>query len=64
MIVAKTRMKRIPKTCKECSISVVTYWEDRVCGINQKECPVERKPSGNIGYCKPGWCPLVEVESV
>lgn len=63
MIVAKTKLKKIPKTCKECSISK-SDWDTRICGINGKECPVERKPSGNIGYCKPGWCPLVEIESL
>lgn len=66
MIVAKTRMKKIPKTCKDCPLSIVQFdWGNlshRICGINSKDCPQEKKPSGNYGYGKPCWCPLVEIE--
>lgn len=62
MIVAKTRLKRIPKTCKECTLSYVPCFDDRVCSIKQMVCPMEVRPSGNLAYCKPGWCPLVELK--
>jgi hypothetical protein len=61
-IVAKTRMKGIPKTCKVCSISYIDPWGERCCGINKRDCPVEVKPSGNVGYGKPSWCPLVVLK--
>lgn len=65
MIVAKTKMKRIPDTCKKCSLSVVQQYgfgnTDRVCCVNGYVCPLETKPSGNVGYTKPTWCPLMEI---
>lgn len=57
-IYAKTRMKTIPKTCKDCALSFIDYSGVRVCPILKKECPWEPKPSGNIGYGKPTGCPL------
>lgn len=62
MIVAKTRMRRIPKTCKECKLSRYDAFDDRICGITGKDCPYEIKPSGSVGFGKPGWCPLVELK--
>ena len=65
MIVAKTRMKKIPKTCKDCSMSIIQgRWNDsyRICSINSKECPMEKKENGNWAYTNPDWCPLMEVE--
>ena len=65
MIVAKTRMKKIPKTCKDCSLSIVQYdWghlNHRICGITSRDCPMEEKSHGNYGYSKPQWCPLIEL---
>lgn len=69
MIYAKTRMKNIPKTCKDCSCSNfvmdrldgAVYTSYRTCGIVWKMCPYEKKKSGNWGYGKPDWCPLVEI---
>ena len=63
-IYVKTRLKKIPKTCKECHLSTTElygYDFERVCIVTRKECPVEKKASGNWGYCKPSWCPLVEA---
>jgi len=63
VIAAKTRMRKIPKTCKDCSLSRRDYWNDeRMCVINGMLCPLEVTESGKIAYCKPSWCPLVEIE--
>lgn len=62
MIVAKTKMTCIPETCKKCSLADVKHFgfhgTERYCGITKRVCPVEKKPSGNMGYGKPNWCPL------
>lgn len=64
MIVAKTKMRKIPETCTKCSIAIVVHggWNDsyRVCGATGKDCPWKALPSGNYGYAKPDWCPLIE----
>ena len=62
MIIAKTRMRTIPQTCKTCSISYFDGWGEKCCGINHKECPFEVTAGGRIAYGKPHWCPLVEVK--
>lgn len=62
-IYAKTRLRKIPKTCKECTLSAIEFYHhdsERVCTITGKSCPIEKKASGNWGYTKPDWCPLVE----
>lgn len=68
MIVAKTKMKRIPETCKKCSMSCVEKYvsvdSDRFCILNGRECPKEIKPSGNVGYGKPNWCHLMDIELI
>lgn len=66
MIYAKTKMRRIPKTCKDCSLSYF-YHESvlesyRACSITSICCPWEKQKSGNYGYGKPKWCPLVEMK--
>lgn len=64
MIVAKTKTARIPETCKKCSMAQneYGYWgvtcAPKRCLLTGRECPQEKKPSGNIGYGKPNWCPL------
>ena len=62
MIVAKTRLKRIPKTCGQCSFTCENWGGDKFCRITKKDCPLEIKPSGNVAYGKPSWCPLVDVK--
>lgn len=66
MIVAKTKMKKIPDNCKKCSFSVVKhfgYFDTlRICSVRRKECPMERSQHKNMKYMKPTWCPLVEIE--
>lgn len=62
VIVAKTRMRKIPKTCKNCPISYIDSWDERCCGITHRECPVEVTAKGRLGYGKPGWCPLKELK--
>lgn len=68
MIVAKTRMKKIPKTCKDCSCSVVHFISPiksyRVCVITSNNCPMVEKSRGNYGYGKPKWCPLIVAERI
>lgn len=63
MIVAKTKMTRLPETCKKCSLSQVEHYgfcdTERYCGITNRACPTEKKQSGNVGYGKPDWCPLI-----
>ena len=61
MIVAKTRMKRIPDTCKRCSASYPTGGGDKACELTWYICPTETAPSGNTRYVKPDWCPLMEI---
>lgn len=61
MIVAKTKMRRIPKTCKECKLSKHSFYGDRVCAVVGKDCPTSFC-SGNWKYGKPAWCPLVEIK--
>lgn len=64
MIVAKTKMKRIPETCKKCSMAENEYgaWgvacAPKRCLLTGRDCPQEKKLSGNVGYGKPDWCPL------
>lgn len=66
MIVAKTKMRKIPKSCKTCSLrhdermSQGQYYS--LCCITLRSCPMEKKKSGNYGYIRPTWCPLMEVE--
>lgn len=66
MIVAKTKMVRIPETCKKCSLSEVRHYgfldTDRYCGITKRMCPTVKKQSGNIGYGMPTWCPLMDID--
>lgn len=61
MIVAQTKMKRMPDTCKKCSLSYIAE-EGRACGEVGRYCPTEQAPSGNTRYVKPDWCPLMEIE--
>lgn len=67
MIVAKTKMKRIPDTCKKCGFSNFypeMRYEGKYCKITGYDCPMETKPSGNVGYGKPNWCPLMDIEFI
>lgn len=60
MIVAKTRMRKIPETYGKCSLSYFDGWGEKCCGVKHKECPFEIGERGAVRYGKPGWCPLVE----
>lgn len=63
MIFAKTKMKRIPETCKKCSMARNYVGDDeKWCSVTGYCCPKEKKQSGNVGYGKPDWCPLIELE--
>lgn len=64
MIFAKTKLKKIPKTCAVCPCSLPDGFFSgvRVCRFTMKECPVEGSEKGRIKYGKPSWCPLIEVE--
>lgn len=60
MIVADTKMKRMPDTCKKCSKSY-THLDCLACSLAGYLCPKEKAPSGNERYIKPDWCPLMEI---
>lgn len=66
MIVAKTRMKRIPDTCKKCSLSNIVKLplneSYRVCGITGYDCPTVIASNGCYTYKKSKDCPLIEME--
>lgn len=63
LIVAKTRMRKIPKSCKVCSLSFQNWTGERTCAVTKMDCPFEQSQNGNWKYGKPGWCPLVELEA-
>lgn len=68
MIVAKTNMKKIPATCKDCKFKT-TYFQGYLscgatCDLTGRECHTEKKPSGNVGYGMPSWCPLMDIELI
>ena len=60
MIMAKTRLRKMPENCGKCALSRQNWTGERECAINRRLCPEERKSSGRFGYYKPSWCPLVE----
>lgn len=65
MIVAKTRMKNIPNTCKKCSLSNIVRLplneSYRVCAITGYACPTVIASNGCMSYKKPKDCPLIEM---
>ena len=62
MIVAKTRLKKMPKTCKQCHYRMLYPVGGKdICRIAGLFCPWEKKPNGMFGLGKPDWCPLMEV---
>lgn len=63
MIVAKTMLKKMPETCKQCIFRTQYrgFGED-ICGIDGALCPWEKKPNGMFGLGKPEWCPLIDAE--
>lgn len=64
MIVIKTEMKKMPRTCKDCSLSDTTMWgEMRYCKIKEYECPTIRRFTGHTSYIIPHWCPLIEIDT-
>ena len=46
MIVAITKMSRIPKACKDCKLSEIELYGRR-CKIENRTCPIEQKKRGN-----------------
>lgn len=70
MIAIKTKLKIIPKTCKDCKFSKTdknygTYYgsyEVRGCMIKNKPCPMERASNNCLQYTKPKWCPLINIK--
>lgn len=61
MIVAKTNMKKLPKSCNKCKLSYIDLY-GRFCRMNKQLCPMEYSEHGNARYIRPDWCPLVEVK--
>lgn len=63
MIVAKTKMKKIPESCKDCAFSKYMY-DYRICAFESgRICPMVRTKNGNKKYIRPKWCPLMEVKT-
>lgn len=63
MIVAKTRMKKIPESCNKCKLSYVDL-HGRFCRVNASMCPMERSEHKNLKYIRPDWCPLIEMKHI
>lgn len=63
MIVTKTKMKKIPKTCKTCPFKRYAFG-CCYCLFTGLNCPTEKKESGNVGYGMPDWCPLMEIKLI
>ena len=73
MVIIKTRLKKIPKTCKECVFSQTLEEEmkdKRVSGYKIRRCtltgytaPIKRTKNRRIyKISKPNSCPLIEVD--
>lgn len=65
MIVAKTRLKEKPKTCRQCIFRTIYQQNgEDICRITRAFCPWERKANGMFGLGKPDWCPLMDAEEL
>lgn len=64
MIVAKTKMKKIPESCNKCDLSIYNIQEwsasKRYCAITEKTCPMKKTSEGEWKHVRPKWCPLME----
>lgn len=66
MIVIKTKIRVLPKTCSKCKYSYLKYG-NRFCAVSfvdtmNRCCPYEYNTAKrNWEYVKPDWCPLREV---
>lgn len=65
MIAAKTRLKKMPKTCEQCDYRELYrgFGED-FCRIAGAFCPWEKKQNGMFGLGKPDWCPLMDADEM
>ena len=63
VIVAKTRMRKLPKSCKDCNLSFQNWVGERTCAVKKKDCQIEHTQNGQWKYGKPIWCPLMEMEA-
>jgi hypothetical protein len=63
MIIAETKLKRIPDNCAKCKLSYLEgqYSYNRICSITNKVLEMQKVESGNKAYVRPSWCPLKEV---
>jgi hypothetical protein len=67
MIVAKTKIKKIPEKCAKCKFSRIEHaWglnSHRVCGILDKLVPyLYNEEKRNWEYTKISDCPLIEIK--
>lgn len=71
MIIAETRLKKIPEKCTKCKFGENAYYQDgmyqqvyeRRCCITGLEIPyVFNKEKRNWEYTKPTYCPLKEEQ--
>lgn len=63
MIYAKTKMRKIPKSCKDCAYAKGIWGGEKSCRLVEHKCPWVQTEHGNWKYSKPKWCPLVEVNN-
>lgn len=71
MICAKTKMPKIPKSCKDCTFSRVVDTKEkidswkrykRLCTLTGAKCPKRKEEDGYTRFFHPKWCPLFEME--
>jgi len=63
IIIAQTKMKRIPDRCTQCKLSYVQNYYDRYCAVTGKLLETQKVESGNKAYVRPKNCPLKDVEN-
>lgn len=67
MIIAKTKLKKIPEKCTNCKLSVIEYLSngncDRYCGVTKRYLG-RVKVENHWTYIRPKWCPLIDIEKL
>lgn len=62
MIVARTRLRKIPENCGKCPLSYNDWASGRMCGAKHRDCEYSRTAHGNWAFIRPNWCPLIEIK--
>lgn len=71
MVYAKTKLPKLPESCKKCAFSEVRdtgKFEDwrrykRICKLTGHKIAMQVVEKGCPKYVRPVWCPLIEVEN-